>query len=48
MIWSWNASPIQEAVLNGREAAAIISVGADGRARLIGIDVDGKRYDLNW
>jgi hypothetical protein len=29
-------------------AAAVISVGRDGRARLKGIVLDGRRLDLNW
>lgn len=31
-----------------RPAYAIVSVGADGRARLKGLEVDGKRTDLDW
>ncbi|MFN3512733.1 MAG: GDYXXLXY domain-containing protein [Phenylobacterium sp.] len=30
------------------EAAAVVSVGRDGRARLKGIVLDGRRLDLNW
>lgn len=29
-------------------AFAAVSVGADGRARLKGVVIDGKRTDLNW
>ena len=30
------------------EAFAVVSLGADGRARLKGVVVDGKRTDLTW
>ncbi|MFT3901472.1 MAG: GDYXXLXY domain-containing protein [Gordonia sp. (in: high G+C Gram-positive bacteria)] len=43
-----DATTIDRALLQGREAAAVLSVGSDGRARLVGLDVDGKRYDLTW
>ncbi|GAB09913.1 hypothetical protein GOARA_048_01150 [Gordonia araii NBRC 100433] len=43
-----DATAIEKALTDGREAAAIVSVGGDGKARLVGLDVDGKRYDLNW
>jgi hypothetical protein len=42
------AEAVDRALLTGRRADAIVSVGTDGRARLIGIDVDGRRYDLDW
>lgn len=29
-------------------AFAIVSIGRDGRARLVGLMVDGERLDLNW
>lgn len=29
-------------------ALAIVSIGRDGRARLVGLMVDGERLDLNW
>jgi uncharacterized membrane-anchored protein len=29
-------------------AYAIVSIGRDGRARLVGLMVDGERLDLNW
>ena len=29
-------------------AFAVVSVGADGRARLKGVIVDGRRTDLTW
>ncbi len=32
----------------GDHALAIISIGADGRARLKGVQIDGRRFDLNW
>ena len=43
-----------EKVLRGRRdpgaapAFAVVSVGDDGRARLKGVILDGKRTDLNW
>ncbi|MFT4202240.1 GDYXXLXY domain-containing protein [Gordonia sp. (in: high G+C Gram-positive bacteria)] len=43
-----DAQDIDRALASGRRAAAIVSVGTDGRARLVGLDVDGKRYDLHW
>ncbi len=43
-----DATDIDEALRSGRTAAAIVSVGGDGRARMVGLDVDGKRYDLHW
>ncbi|PZQ64265.1 MAG: hypothetical protein DI570_05915 [Phenylobacterium zucineum] len=30
------------------EADALVSVGRDGKARLVGVVVDGKRTDLDW
>lgn len=29
-------------------ALAVVSIGRDGRARLVGLMVDGERLDLNW
>ncbi|MCB1982925.1 MAG: hypothetical protein KDF63_13740 [Rhodoferax sp.] len=29
-------------------AFAVMSIGADGRARLKGLIVDGRRFDLDW
>ena len=43
-----------EQVLRGRRdpgaapAFAVVSVGHDGRARLKGVILDGKRTDLDW
>lgn len=31
-----------------QRAFAIVSIGRDGRARLLGLMVDGERLDLNW
>ena len=30
------------------EADAIVSIGRDGKARLVGVEVGGKRTDLDW
>jgi len=43
-----DATTIERAVTAGHDAGAIVSIGTDGRARLVGVDVDGRRYDLGW
>jgi hypothetical protein len=39
-------------MLNGQEGPrrvlAILSIGTDGRARLKGLQVDGRRLELSW
>ena len=46
------AEALEEALQPGRtgagEAFALISVGRDGRARLKGIEVNGRRVELDW
>lgn len=39
---------LREAGRGGPEAFAIVSVGADGRARLKGVEIGGERTELTW
>ena len=42
------ALPARRADGSAPSAFAVVSVGADGRARLKGVIVDGRRTDLTW
>lgn len=43
-----DATAIDEALRGGKSASAIVSVGTDGKARLVALEVDHRRYDLAW
>lgn len=42
------AEAIGKSLLGGTEAFAVVSVGDDGKARLKGLVVGGRRTDLDW